>query len=406
MEEELDIYKNAEISIRNAQGIYLDHETRVKKALDVGLNMLRLIDEKGMDEDSYNNATNLLKKYALTITNFKEERKVVTEFIQNITKKFTAQENAIDVKKEDTVPFKLYQKVNDYVIRKEKEKAERDRIERMRIQHESDIREAKVDVQTNFDLSFVEFKQSFAKRMQVYLGELTLENQAEIRKKIHDSPYWPLYLENYPMEKRIDIIIGKVQRRTLDKEEFGVIVKEYVESKTFKEKLNDFESYCISEQHECLSRLVSRVRDLEELQRLGEAEKQRIIEQKKREDEDAIRAIEQTARMEAQAVIQNEEEKRELITAQADFDKETVSANVVSDYKAVDGYKVILTLPGGMIPLVRFWVSKQSAPITMEQIETLSFGRLVAFAEKQAKKTGEMIESEFVTYKPIVKAKF
>lgn len=390
---EVDIYKKAELALKNAYGIFLDHDERLRKASSVTAGFLSSLDVKGMDDDSYNNAVSLLKKLKITLDSFKEERSPVTQAAQAIVKAFTSQENAIDVTKPDTDAYKIKKHMDEYAAKKMKEKALKEEQERKRIERERELNTVQIATMTFLQKVCQKSLDMVRERIKALQDSLSLENYDEIRKELLklDTNIPESLLGKFDVEIRTVYIGTEEKKRIMDS------IMEMDEWNTLQ--MDYYKEASIALQ-EAIAYLPTIKKELEEIEK-SSAERAEALRKEKMQ-----REFEESQRLKAEreraAKALEDEEKERLAKAQmqSEFDFGASIANLDTNIKTKNSWEIQLTLPVGLLEIVKFWVENQSWPQEQDKVMKVTFDRMVRFAENEATKNSNMIKSDYVKYVP------
>jgi hypothetical protein len=146
--------------------------------------------------------------------------------------------------------------------------------------------------------------------------------------------------------------------------------------------------------------------------RAAEAEAARIAaeaEAAKRKAEEEARRKEEDARIaaEAEAAKRRAEEEAALKAAErkASSFVDTQATLFSEAPKVKEGYQIVIKDVSAYIMLTQFWFEKEGRTLPADKFEGMTFGRIKVFCEKHAAKNEEFIESKFLEYKPVYKAK-
>ena len=394
----IDIYKDAELAIKNAHGIYIDHEARLSKASAVTAGLLKQIEENGMDQDSYNNAATLLKKLKVTLNSFTEERKPVTQAAQSIVKAFTAQENALDVTKSDTDAYKLKKHMDEYATKIETEKRRKAEEERVRLEKEREINTVQISTMAFLQKVCAKSVDMIKERLKAYQDSLSLENYDTIRKEIlaMDTRIPESLLSSFDVEIRT-VYIGKDEKKK--------IVDSIMELDEWEEMQMDYFRQAGVLIQESLAYLPTLKKELEEIAKAS-AERAEELRKEKLAREFAEKQRIEKEKREAQLAIDAEElEKKKKAEMQAQFDFGASMAELDSTVKAKNSYRIELKMPVGLLEVTNFWVAGQQWPMDPDKALKVSFERMVKYAEGEATKNNSFIKSEYVKYIPITQSK-
>ena len=151
-----------------------------------GESLLSDIEVSGMNDSLDSQAADFIKKAKLTEKAMNEKRKGVTQVFDLVRKGFTAMENLISVKNENSVVAKIQKKRDEYAAYKleqqRKAEAERQRQER--------IKEAKIQLKTNsidiLNNLLTEHSANAINKLNDTFSLLTLDNKGEVKRRISE----------------------------------------------------------------------------------------------------------------------------------------------------------------------------------------------------------------------------
>ena len=394
---ELDIYKNAEVAIQNAYGIYLDHEKRLSKASAAIDGMLEKANN-GMDDDTYQNASVLLKRVQNTIKTFQDERKPVTQAAQAIVKAFTAQENALDLKNAETKSYALKVALDNYAAQKEIERKQKEREGYERIERDREANSILIQARSYLEKVCIKAVAEMKSNINAMLNSVSLENYEDIRKELlaYDTRVPEGMFKSFDVEVRTVFVNIDQKQRIFDS------VKEQADWDELKDQ---HEAEIGAYLHEAIAKLPSIKTELEELANADKAKAEEMLRQKKvREQEEAAALEAQKRKQELDAELSKREQEK-AAELQASFDFGMTQAQVASPVKAKNEYQIEVVMPSGLMEITRFWLTNQQWPMDEEKVMRVTFERMKKFAENEATKNDNFIKSEFVKYKEITTSK-
>lgn len=395
---DINIYKQAEVAIKNAYGIFLNHEERLSKATSALDSMIQKAEKSGMDDDLYNNAGILLKKLNTTIKTFNDERKPVTQAAQSIVKAFTAQENAIDLKAQGTKAFALKKLMDDYATLKEAERQKKEAEERLKMEKEREKSTVQIAAMTFLEKICNKAMSEMKADVTAMLNSVSLENYEEIRKKIlaYDTRIPESLFGTFDVEIK-SVYIGKDEKKA--------IVDDIMEGIEWSDMQEEYTKEAGIFIQESLAGMPTIKKELEEIAaadftRAEELKKEKML----REFQENKRMEEEKRKAQEQLDLQ-EKKKMRKASLQAEFEFGSSVAEIESGVKSKSSYKIELTLPVGLYDIVNFWVAGQEWPMEEEKVMRVTFERMVKFAENEASRNDNFIKSDYVKYKPIVQSK-
>ena len=355
-----------------------------------------------------------------------EDRKAITQIIDEIKKAFTEQENKLDPTKDGTVSNKLQAHRNAYAKRvAEEEKKRKEEAER-----QAKLQQERIDVKSKIDIQLAQYFESHLlskkQNMQNQFNACTLPTIDAFVKKLND--YQPFYENAHLLEFK-----PKTTSLTLDATEMDALrtssmAGKYTEfNERFTNELKSFKQELLdkipSKRIELTEQEAARVQaELEEKKRQAEiakadgerkkrleeearlakiAEEERLAKQKaeqeQREKEEAARIQAEAAEAQRQAELKAQIDKEAELT-QALFDKEVSIQGAAPAPEIRTGYKITVTHQAGFAQIFMFWWEKEGVKLPLDKIENTKISQMVAFCEKYAHKQSEKIESEYVKY--------
>lgn len=394
---DLDIYKQTEVAIKNAHGIYLDHETRLAKATAATRDLLEKA-QKGMDEEIYSQSVNLLGKLKATVKKFNEDRKPVTSAIQALVKAFTSQENALDISKPETDAYKLKMLMDKYAAQKEAERKAKEEEERRRIEREREIATIQVSAMAFLEKVCAKAISERKSEILALTNSLDLDNYESIRKELlaFDTRIPESLFGEFDVEIKAIYLTKAEKKNVLDLvmnlDEWADMQDEYTK------ELGIF-------LHEKIAELPTIKKELEEIaaadfKRAEELKKEKI----KRDEQEAARVASEREIAE-NAAKEKELEQTRKAAIQAEFEFGASKAEISSGVKVKNSYRIELRMPMGLLEVTQFWCSNQEWPMEEKKVMTVSFERMVKFAENEASRNEHFIKSDYVKYIPIVESK-
>jgi len=394
----VEIYKKAEAQLKNAQGVFLNHQQRLATATGAVTAMLARIEANGMNDDFYSNSADLLKKIKVTVSKFKEERSEITQAANSIVKAFTSQENAIDITKPDTDVYKIKKYMDEYATMKEAEKQLREDEERRKADREREIRSVKISALSFLEKVCIKASNELKSDITALVNSISLENYDQIRAKLlsYDTRIPEGLFGSFGAEI-VTVFIGDKEKQEIIDELKGLDDWKQMQD-GFSKELGIF-------LQETLATLPSVKHELEEIaaadfNRAEEMKKEKLkreFEENKRIEEERLRA--------QKAAEEQEKERLRKAAIQAEFEFGSATVEVDSNIKVKNLYEVELIMPMGLLEVTQYWCSKQEWPMDTKKVMTVSFERMIKFAESEAAKNNDFIKSDYVKYKPIVQSK-
>jgi len=355
-----------------------------------------------------------------------EDRKAITQIIDEIKKAFTEQENKLDPTKDGTVSNKLQAHRNAYAKRvAEEEKKRKEEAERQaKLQQERIDVKSKIDIQLaqHFETHLLSKKQN----MSNGLNACTLDIITAFEKKVND--FQPFYENAHLLGFKPIVTSFALDAQELEALRISAMAGKYTEFnerfiselKTFKQEILD---KIPSKRTELFEQETARIKAEEEerirqeeiakadgekkkrleeearLAKIAEAERmaKQKVEQELREQEEAKRIQAEAAEAQRQAELKAQMDKEAELTQNL-FDKEIAIQGSASTPETRTGYKIIITHQAGFAQVFMFWWENEGIKLPLDKIENTKISQMVSYCEKYAYKYGTKIESQYLKY--------
>lgn len=368
---------------------------RVDKALAVGENIVKAIQEQGMNAELDERANKFLVNCRTAKNDIETQRKPITTFFDTIRKQFTETEGKLDPKKTDTVVFKIQGFRDAYVKKMRDEEASRQSIAQAKLDKDNEV----IEIKSSLEIQLSEYVQNHVlerkQKLQNSFNNITLENFVEKSKGLktlvitYGKEHFGLFSPNY-------------QRKFTTQEETSVILDEFMKSKDFNlisaVVVGDIQKFKL----ELIEKLPSLKTSLEEMAKAGDEEKKRLeAEKAKREADD-----EEKMKADAEAKTKADAEALELQKV-ADQTNAMMDNMVLTDSVAPetrDGYKITLLNKTAIAEIFTFWFQREGMTLTLEELEKKSIAQMKAYCEKVGHKSNDVIVSVNLKYEPVYKA--
>ncbi|MDR2652291.1 MAG: hypothetical protein LBC68_08265 [Prevotellaceae bacterium] len=373
----------------DAPVVLQENKTRVQKAVEFAKNLIKNSEEVGMNDALDAQMSNYIDKAKKTVTAINERRKPFTQMVDAIKKEFTSQESALKSVIEEVQGIR-----NAYVTLKMEEQRKREEAARLKLAKEQELidirKQAEIQLATNFNEHTREAKQLLLDKFNgATLGNIDeiMLDLAEFNKDLTVDIYKtfrPKISSRYYTEEEIKPVIAQIMNLNykVDKDTYAKEISAYVA--------------------DLRSKKASKINELRELAKASAAERERLEEAKRlREQAEADRIAK-----EAEEARQKAEAEAAVVAAGANA-AATVDAAVVTSVKpdVKEGYEIELKNVAANLLLVQMWFENEGKNLSQDKINKVTFDRIRKFCELHAIKTGEMIDSPFVEYIPIYKAK-
>ena len=388
-----------------------------------GESLLSDIEVSGMNDSLDSQAADFIKKAKLTEKAMNEKRKGVTQVFDLVRKGFTAMENLISVKNENSVVAKIQKKRDEYAAYKleqqRKAEAERQRQER--------IKEAKIQLKTNsidiLNNLLTEHSANAINKLNDTFSLLTLDNKDEVKRRIYEFSdaidLRGLFVKNVPSYSSE---VPENEAKEIMNEAFREVSGSLIAS---------YKNTVCSTRDELLMKFDSKIAELTELKRIdeelkrkaqeaaeaarksreaAEAAKAAKAEEERKKREEEVRLADEAAKEEQQRKLAEEQEKRDAenaaqhATAQAQslFNQTETSSGANTKVKVTK--RLVIADTKGWLEIIQQWWTIEGSSLPADKLASkLEFMRKAC--EKHANKEDELIVSPYIKYEDEVTAK-
>ena len=388
-----------------------------------GESLLYDIEVSGMNDSLDSQAADFIKKAKLTEKAMNEKRKGVTQVFDLVRKGFTAMENLISVKNENSVVARIQKKRDEYAAYKleqqRKAEAERQRQER--------IKEAKIQLKTNsidiLNNLLTEHSANAINKLNDTFSLLTLDNKDEVKRRISEFSdvidLGGLFVNNVPSYSSE---VPENEAREIMNEAFREVSGSLIAS---------YKNTVCSTRDELLMKFDSKIAELTELKRIdeelkrkaqeaaeaarkareaAEAAKAAKAEEERKKREEEVRLADEAAKDEQQRKLAEEQEKRDAenaaqhATAQAQslFNQTETSSGAKTKVKVTK--RLVIADTKGWLEIIQQWWTIEGSSLPADKLASkLEFMRKAC--EKHANKEDELIVSPYIKYEDEVTAK-
>ena len=388
-----------------------------------GESLLYDIEVSGMNDSLDSQAADFIKKAKLTEKAMNEKRKGVTQVFDLVRKGFTAMENLISVKNENSVVARIQKKRDEYAAYKleqqRKAEAERQRQER--------IKEAKIQLKTNsidiLNNLLTEHSANAINKLNDTFSLLTLDNKDEVKRRISEFSdvidLGGLFVNNVPSYSSE---VPENEAKEIMNEAFREVSGSLIAS---------YKNTVCSTRDELLMKFDSKIAELTELKRIdeelkrkaqeaaeaarkaqeaAEAAKAAKAEEERKKREEEVRLADEAAKEEQQRKLAEEQEKRDAenaaqhATAQAQslFNQTETSSGAKTKVKVTK--RLVIADTKGWLEIIQQWWTIEGSSLPADKLASkLEFMRKAC--EKHANKEDELIVSPYIKYEDEVTAK-
>lgn len=373
---------------QQAPAVLENNKTRVLNAKTVGETILSAM-EAEMNDDMDEQANSYLVKARKTLELINNQRKPITQYLDEVKKRFTEIERELDPKNADSIVAKIQQRRNEYATAKlEAQKKKEEEAKRL-----AAIQQEKAEVEANIEAAlrgyYADFKAKKIQSLYDLYNAICLNNLEEY------SGHIKTFSEVYPKE-HFEGFTTSITTIYLTKED-KVAIKAMVMEGKYREFAKDFAESIRGEKIDLVSKLPAKKAELEEIAKATASQAKAMAEaMARREQEEKERIARQRKEAEEKAAAEAKA-KQEAAKMQALFDaQQTEKVNRT-------GYEITVKHPAGFGLIFQLWYEYEGKDLAIDQMEKKSLGQMKAFCEKYAHKNDEKLESPYLSYKEIVK---
>lgn len=368
---------------------------RVDKALSVGENILKAIQETGMNADLDERANKFLVNCRTAKNDIEIQRKPITSFFDTIRKQFTETEGKLDPKKADTVVYKIQAQRDAYVKKLRDEEAEKQRIAQAKLDKENEV----IEIKNSIESQLSEYVQNHIlerkQKLQSSFNNIVLENYVEKSKGLktlvitYDRAHFDSFSPNYSRKYHTQEETTAILKEFMNSKDFGLISAVVVqELKKFKEEL--------------IEKLPSLKTSLDEMAKAGAEEQKRLSAEKAKREADAEAQMKANAEAKKKADAEALELQKVAEQTNAMMDNMVITESIAPETR--DGYKITLLNKTAVAEIFTFWFQREGMTLTLEELEKKSIAQMKAYCEKVGHKSNDVIVSTNLKYEPVYKA--
>jgi hypothetical protein len=377
--------------VGEAPAILDKNKNSLANAKKVGTILFDYIEKDGMSDHYDAELNKYIGKLKTTLNNMNAARKPFTQLVDSFKKMFTQAE--ADLK---PLHDKAQNLRNEFATRKMEEQRKKEEEAQRKLDQERERIEIKKRVAIILSEKMLEITRKAKEELGNILENSTLETLEEARETIAGFPI------STPKET-FDGIEVKITPLHLPADEVQSIIKQ-VKDSTYIDENSNHQTAIVSYKRELIDKVPSKKAELEELAKADAAEAERLkaeadkrkkeeAERLDREEEEARRRAEEEANLKATA-----EATDAMVNSQAEM-------SFSEKPKVKEGYEIILRNTAAFLVLAQFWYDKEGKAWTVDKVEKMTFARIKKFCEDYAVKHEEKVNSPFVEYKEIFKAK-
>lgn len=378
--------------VSKAPDVLTMNQNSLKNATSAGSKLFGLIEEDGMSDFYDEELAKYISKVKDAEKNMNERRKPFTQLVDHFKKMFTQAEADLKSLRDQAQSLR-----DGYATKKMNEQRERERLAQLKLDQGKEAIELRKQVEIFITAQVQKHLSETKERMYNQLEGSTLETIEQSRKIIANA------IVGYSKEE-FDALTYHFTPLYLSNDDVSRIISEVKTDDLFHTLNSDHQDQLNAYKREMIDKIPSKKIELEEMAKAGEAEAERLrleAEKRKADEADRIAKEAEEARRKAEAdanIKATAETTNAMVSAQAEINFEEAP-------KVKAGYEITLNNTAAYIMLAQFWFEKEGKAWTADKVEKMTFARIKKFCEEHAAKTEEKIESPFVKYNEIFKAK-
>lgn len=377
--------------VGEAPAILEKNKNSLVKAKGVGENLFGYIDKDGMSDHYDGELSKYIAKLKTTSTSINEARKPFTQLVDRFKKMFTQTEAEVK-----TLQDRAQKLRDDWATQKMEEQRKRE----VEAQKKLDQERERIEIKKRAAVLLSERVGELTRKAKEELNDLfencTLETFENARGAIASFPI------SMPKE-RFDALELKITPIHLSNEATQTLIRE-VKDTLYVDENSNHQAGINRYKRELIDKLPSKKMELEELAKADAAERERLqaeADKRKKEEKDRMdrEAEESRRKAEEEANLKaTSEATNAMVNSQAEM---TFSEKP----KVKESYEISLKNSAAYLVLAQFWYDKEGKEWPVSKFEKMTFARIKKFCEDYAVKHEEKVQSPFVEYKEIFKAK-
>lgn len=392
MQKNIEAINNNMATIQQLPQILQEHQLKTSKAIDTGMKILGVIQEKGMSDELLQASKEHIIACRDALVRLQDKRKPGTQAFTLIAKMFTALEGLIDITNKETPVNKLQLINNKYVAdkieRERKEQEERDRIAKKKIE----AGQVKADYERQIGTWLVNYIAKMKTLMQDSFNKITLADYASKAES----------LKTMDVTITVATIAGKMKLTTPmtmyhSPEEAHAIGQTVWTDFDWPKYYADYESQITDLRTKLISDMPGKKIELDRIASANAAEKERLEKEKldreaeqKRKDEEYLKFQQSQVNAKADTTVQNT-----TVEALFDANKPAAATTVVAS-KTTTKLRVINHT--GIVEVFTQWYKVHGHEWSLEDL-TAKIKFMITDLEADARQpAGEKISSANVEY--------
>lgn len=361
-----------------------------EKAVQAADALLENARSVGMSDALDGEMARYVDKAKKTIVTMNDRRKPFTQIMDAVKKELTTLE--ADLK---TKIAEVQAQRDGYATMKMEEQRRREREAQEKLARE---REA-IDLAKSADIGLAEnFAEHFREAKSVMLEKFNGASLSTFDETMGE-------VQSFSEELTKGVYAGfapRPQHRYHSDEEAAAIVKVALRTH-FDADVASYRLGIAAYKRELLDKRNSKLAELKEMEAAGTAERERLeAERKQREDAERDRLNREAEDARAKAAAESE---TQAAGAAAQAEIATMAEVGTSEAQVRESYSIKVKNPTGNMLIASMWFQNEGKGMTQDKIDRVTFERMRKFCEKHAMATGEFIDSPFVVYTEVFRAK-
>lgn len=360
------------------------------KAIDAGNALLKNVQTVGMSDLMDEEISKFIDRGKKTISAMNERRKPFTQMMDAVKKEFTSLEGDLKEKIQELQTIR-----DEYAARKMEAKIKKEQEAARELARSREAATLRQEAENAISSGFIDYLSEAKRILMDKFNSANLDSMDDTIEEIKNfcevltpdtyktfpvtlNPNYHTKDEAYEFQRAAMNHLYKGDKQTYQKE-ISALKKELCDKKA------------------------SKIAELKQIAEADATTAQRLEEERKQREE--------RERIKIQEQAQQAKDKAETVsasTASAELARAEINAAASlsgSEVDAKEGYQIIVKEPAAYVLIAQFWMLNEGKSLSPDKIEKVTFERMRKFCEKMALATGELIESPFIEYKPVYKAK-
>lgn len=375
--------------ISEAPEVLKANQISCNRCNEFGAALYEKVCEQGMNDELDTEVANYIERTRKTVKAMNERRSSVTKIFDAVRAEFTSIENKIDPSKVGSIAYNLQLLRNEYAKKKHEEEERKRREQMMAAQRTEEMNRAKSVIEEHIRHQISAEINVAIREIEEWFASITEENQEEISQKIRSVG------EDLGKKSFVEELVFPSNFTSLTNEEFISLCRK-VYSSIYDSLCEQYKFEVSSTKEHYLSQVAGKVKMLKEMK---EADAENAAKLKSEQEELERRQREQ---QEEERRQREEQQKREVESKQKLQEMDSLfsaaQANVQTELPKVKVSKtIVLKEPKGILPIFSFWWSREGCNLSSVELKKM-FKKQIAFCERLANKTEELIVDDAVEY--------